>query len=115
MNKFKKGQRVKCVEGYLTPNLQLIKGNYYKILRVNHKYQTIVLEGMSNQSWNFERFTLSPVGYATILKMRNGKYRSRLFGLNGEPVMLGQPYSTRQKCVQTLKRLFPDFEIKKPA
>lgn len=42
-----------------------------------------------------------------------GQFRFILIGNNGEPVAQSWPesYATKQKCVQTLKRLFPDFEI----
>jgi uncharacterized protein YegP (UPF0339 family) len=42
-----------------------------------------------------------------------GEFKFNLYGANGEPVAQSWPesYTKKQKCIQTLKNLFPDWTI----
>lgn len=42
-----------------------------------------------------------------------GQFRFTLKGSNGETVAVSHPetYTRKEKCIQTLKELFPNFEI----
>lgn len=102
-NKFKVGQKVRCIE----PADKLKAGQIYEVAAVmNDSYITVAKYG-TYFPWRFEP---AYINTAIIRNTRNGGFRTTLVGKNGEVMFVSEVYTTKAKAKQTLK-LFPDFEV----
>lgn len=107
MNKFKVGDKVKCIEGQ---SKALIHEKIYTV--VSQEGELVRLAEVESR-WYASRFIPAYRGTAEIKLTRSGHYRFTLKGKNGEVVATshGETYTRKAKCLQTLKRLFGEFEI----
>lgn len=108
MKKIKKGDTVKCNNGYSN---KLVKGKIYTVSQVNYRTGLLKVDGVEAW-WYMARFDhlATLLGTAVIRNTRNGGYRVNLVGANGEKMYTSEVYTTKAKAKQTA-RLMKDFEI----
>ncbi len=116
MNKFKVGQTVKVKSApgcdFWIEDMDEYVGKIGKIVKKDHDSACLKFGKDTSRWWFPFESLIASFGTAIINPTLNGQFRFNLVAANGEKVATSETYTTKAMAVKTLKRLFPEFEIK---
>lgn len=118
MNKFKPGNnvRVKLI-GWASHQISFRNGDIGTVIKKDHPYDRWLVSVIGKGAFYMEGRTLTLLpsrGTAEVYKSTHKSvpgFRYRLKGNNGETVHPSEHYTQKKNALQTLSRLFPEFEV----